>query len=245
MDRLKALWKYIRPLAIMLFINIALPLALYYILKIWLSVLVALILSGIPPFLHVIYRFWKSKQFDIIGCICVISYITSAVLSLITKNVRLNLLRDSFTNALISLLFFVTLIPIHTRWCKVRPLIFLITQQMLSERPDVEWTDSQDEKHTMNRSEWLWEYVPAFRKFCYVLTAAWSAALMLEFIIKIIFIEATHLTIDQIILYGNIIIAVITVSMTIITILGRRFIYKRIISTAKEWHKQNNYSNRL
>ncbi|KAI9486974.1 MAG: hypothetical protein EXX96DRAFT_517368 [Benjaminiella poitrasii] len=244
-EQLKMTWTYLKPLATMLVINVGVPLALYYVLKIWLSPLIALILSGIPPLLHVIYTGWKKRRLDILGCIFVVSYTISAVLTVISGDIRLSLLRDSATTALVSLLFFFTLIPLHTRWFTVRPFIFLVTQQILSEQPDVEWTDRKGIQHSMNRAEWVWSYIPAFRKFCYFLTAGWSFALMIEFVIKIIMIEATHLTVDQIILYGNIIIAVIIVLMTLITILSRNLLLKKAVSVSEEWHKQNNYNNRL
>jgi hypothetical protein len=87
MERIKNVLRLMRPTIAMLFFDVALPLALYYILKIWLSVLIALILSGIPPLLHVIYTFWKKKQLDILGCIFVVSFIVSAVLSIISGKV--------------------------------------------------------------------------------------------------------------------------------------------------------------
>jgi hypothetical protein len=84
MERFKATLKILRPMAIMLFFDVGLPLAVYYILKIWLSILIALILSGIPPLLRVIYVFWKKRKVDILGCIFVVSFILSAVLSVIS-----------------------------------------------------------------------------------------------------------------------------------------------------------------
>lgn len=84
MERFKVFLSYARPMFIMLFFDVGLPLAVYYILKIWLSVLVALILSGIPPLLRVLYVFWKKRHIDILGCIFVFSFILSAVLSIIS-----------------------------------------------------------------------------------------------------------------------------------------------------------------
>ncbi|KAG1062436.1 hypothetical protein G6F42_027427 [Rhizopus arrhizus] len=139
MERFKVFLSYARPMFIMLFFDVGLPLAVYYILKIWLSVLVALILSGIPPLLRVLYVFWKKRHIDILGCIFVFSFILSAVLSIISGDVRLTLLRDSTVTAVISLMFFFTLIPLKTRWFTIRPMIFLFSQQMMSEQPPVEW----------------------------------------------------------------------------------------------------------
>lgn len=77
-------WSFLRPVVFMLIINVGIPLALYYILKIWLNPLVALIISGVPPLLHVFYIFWKKRRVDILGCVFVAGFIISAVLSAIS-----------------------------------------------------------------------------------------------------------------------------------------------------------------
>lgn len=91
----KLYWTYLRPTVLMLIINVGIPLALYYILKIWLTPLVALIISGIPPLLHVFYVFWKKRRIDVLGCIFVAGFIISAVLSAISgKFSRYSILLD-------------------------------------------------------------------------------------------------------------------------------------------------------
>lgn len=83
-ERFKVFLSYARPMFIMLFFDVGLPLVIYYILKIWLSVLISLILSGIPPLLRVFYVFWKKRHIDVLGCVFVFSYVLSAVLSVIS-----------------------------------------------------------------------------------------------------------------------------------------------------------------
>lgn len=83
-ERCKIFLSYARPMFVMLFFDVGLPLAIYYILKIWLSVLISLILSGIPPLLRVFYVFWKKRHIDVLGCVFVFSFILSAVLSVIS-----------------------------------------------------------------------------------------------------------------------------------------------------------------
>lgn len=83
-ERCSIFLSYARPMFVMLFFDVGLPLAIYYILKIWLSVLVSLILSGIPPLLRVFYVFWKKRHIDVLGCVFVFSFVLSAVLSIIS-----------------------------------------------------------------------------------------------------------------------------------------------------------------
>lgn len=100
MERFKVFLSYARPMFIMLFFDVGLPLAVYYILKIWLSVLIALILSGIPPLLRVFYVFWKKRHIDILGCVFVFSFILSAVLSVISGKLRIYVLDQRVAVAL-------------------------------------------------------------------------------------------------------------------------------------------------
>lgn len=244
MEKFKAFMKLIRPTAEMLFFDVALPLALYYILNIWLATVYALIISGIPPLLRVIYLFIRRRRVDILGCIFVVSFILSAVLSLISGDARLALLRDSTTTALISLMFFVTLIPLRTKWFTVRPLIFLFAQQMTAEAEPVKWTDIEGEKQSLPLMEWVWRECHVFRRYCYILCALWSAVLMGEFIAKVIMIKST-LTVDQIVLYGNIIVIVVIVVMTVGSTLYTRRMKKQIAVIAEEWRKKNDFSERF
>ncbi|KAI8640015.1 hypothetical protein BD408DRAFT_420503 [Parasitella parasitica] len=138
MQIIKLYWSYLRPIVVMLFINVGIPLALYYLLKIWLSPLVALIISGVPPLLHVFFVFWKKRRVDILGCIFVAGFIISAILSAISGDARLTLLRDSTVTAVVSVLFLLTLIPLRTKWFIIRPVIFLFTKQMLIDQPPVQ-----------------------------------------------------------------------------------------------------------
>lgn len=154
-------------------------------------------------------------------------------------------MRDSATTAVISLLFFITLIPIRTKWFHVRPLVFLVSQQMALGMPPVEWIDAQGEKHSVPRMDWSWDVSYEYRRFCYVLTATWSFVLMGEFVAKVVMIEATTLSVDQIILYGNIIIAVVTVTMTLSTLYFSARLQKSMVAKAKIWMQENDYSDKL
>ncbi|KAI8644637.1 hypothetical protein BD408DRAFT_450629 [Parasitella parasitica] len=243
-ERFRIFLTYARPLLVMLFFDVGLPLAVYYILKIWLSVLIALILSGIPPLLRVFYVFWKKRHIDVLGCIFVFSFVLSAVLSIISGNVRLTLLRDSTVTAVISLMFFVTLFPIKTKWFIVRPLVFLFSQQMMSEQPPIEWVDKEGNYHSMEKMEWLWQHISVYRRYCYILDAIWATVLLGEFLAKVIMVESS-LDIDHIILYGNIILICIMVVMTNGTLIASHFVRKRCVIHSEVWRKENDFTDRL
>jgi uncharacterized protein involved in cysteine biosynthesis len=80
----KVVYKQIWLFTLMIVIDIGMPLALYYILKPHVGELIALVISGIPPLLHVIINFIVKRRIEVIGCICIFSFIMSAVLSLIS-----------------------------------------------------------------------------------------------------------------------------------------------------------------
>ncbi|KAI8644329.1 hypothetical protein BD408DRAFT_450829 [Parasitella parasitica] len=231
MERFMVFLSYARPLLTMLFFDVGLPLAVYYILKLWLSVLISLVLSGIPPLLRAFYIFCKRRHIDILGCICVFSFILSAILSIINGDARLTLLRNSTITAVVSFMFFVTLIPIETKWLKVRPIFFLFS---------LEWVDKQGVHYSLEIAEWTWQHVASYRKFCYILSAMWGSALLGHFVAKIIMIKST-LDIDHVILYGNVIIICVMVSMTLGTFLVVRFVGKKTAIELQIWYKQNMY----
>lgn len=159
-------------------------------------------------------------------------------------DIRLTLLRDSTTTAIVSLMFFITLIPLKTKWFTIRPLIYLFSQQMMAESPPVDWTDIEGKKHSVERMEWIWQHCSIFRKYCYILCAIWGVMLMGEFVAKVIMIKSS-LTIDQILLYGNIIVIAVVVTMTIGTTIASRFVRLRITAQFKEWRKENDFTKKL
>ena len=141
-------------------------------------------------------------------------------------------------------MFFITLIPLRTKWFTIRPLIYLISQQMMAERPPITWTDIEGEEHSQELMEWIWEHCHIFRKYCYILCALWSFVLMAEFVAKVIMIKSS-LTIDQILLYGNIMVIVVIVTMTVGTTIASRFIRKRTVAILDEWKKENDYTEKF
>ncbi|KAL0092460.1 hypothetical protein J3Q64DRAFT_1829972 [Phycomyces blakesleeanus] len=227
-------------LAIVLVINVGLPLLIYYVLKMYISILVALILSGIPPLLHVLITFYRKRRVDVLGCIFVISFILSAVLTLINGNVRYALLRDSVTTAIVGLMFLITLIPLKTRILTIRPLTFLITLQMTTEMPPMTWTDRQGEVHSQSYMEWCWDQFRWVRRNAYITTSLWGFFLMGEFVARVLMVQST-LSVDDIVLYGNIILICVIVIMTVFSVLRAMQFSKMFKPYAIEWHKNNNF----
>ncbi|KAI9307247.1 hypothetical protein BJ944DRAFT_158395 [Cunninghamella echinulata] len=226
----------------MLLIDIVAPFTLYYILKNYTTQLIALVISGVPPLLHVLVTFIYKRRVEVVGCICIFSFILSAVLTLISGDARIALLRDSFTTLVFSLFFLFTLIPIRTQWIRTYPLTFLIAQQMMSELPPIEWYDDVEEiKKSLPRPEFLWNYMPIYPKYQYISTFIWGSCLLLEFVIKVILIEATSLSVDDIYTYGTISMGVLIIFASVCSISLSVYLRKKCLVFINEWKKNHDY----
>lgn len=76
--------KTILSLVFMMVFMIGLPIALYFGLRNVHGTLYALLISGIPPLLHVIITFIRHRRLDFLGILVVLAFILSAVISLVT-----------------------------------------------------------------------------------------------------------------------------------------------------------------
>ncbi|OZJ01928.1 hypothetical protein BZG36_05323 [Bifiguratus adelaidae] len=217
-------------LGISMAINIGLPVAIYYILKPYLATIWALLISGVPPILMVIFTFIRTKKIDVIGVIAIVAFVLSAILALADGDARLLLLRDSVVTCVIGLMFLFSMIPIRLRsvpWQKrpefgeyafeMRPLVFSTGKQMFPVPPIVH-PDGLEEP----AMDYYWRSFAFFRRNLRIVTAIWGCGLVSEFIVKVILIEDQSVSLDQIILIGNVLVACIIVVSFIITVLVSR-----------------------
>lgn len=154
------------------------------------------------------------------------------------------MLRDSTTTAVIGLAFVVTLIPIRTHWFKVYPLTFLITQQIMSEMT-VEWVDAEGVANSVPVPEFYWTHMHSFRRHAYIWTAIWGVSLLVEFAVKVIMIVGTSLTIDQIVLYGFIVVISIVVIVSVSSTLSSVRLRRECTAFHNEWMKANDYTSQF
>ncbi|CAG8786512.1 15904_t:CDS:1, partial [Racocetra fulgida] len=108
----------------MLFVDVGLPLLLYFILSKYIPTIWALIISGIPPIVSVILNFIIRKQVNAIGILSIVGFIAGTILSVLQNDPKLYLLRESFITGVVGLVFIVTLIPIKIGSFQMRPLIY-------------------------------------------------------------------------------------------------------------------------
>jgi hypothetical protein len=116
-------------IGLMFFIEIVLPL-IYYVLREFMPEIWALVISGAPPLFVVIYGLIRERRIDMFGGIIVISLVVTGIVSSLTKDARINLLRDCVVTGAIGLTFLITLIPIKIGSFQMRPLSYYFAKDM-------------------------------------------------------------------------------------------------------------------
>ncbi|KAI7852686.1 hypothetical protein BDC45DRAFT_443627 [Circinella umbellata] len=228
----------------MLVVQVGIPLALYYGLRNTIGVVYALVISGIPPVLWVIVNFVRKHKIDALGCIISLSFILSGVISIVTGDARAALIRDSAVGAVIGGFFLVTLIPINTQWLVLRPLTYIIGEQMMGGM-EYEWTDREGIPRQQSIVAWQFDHIRFFRWSMRLQTLAWGVFLVLELVACVLFVETTDLSTDDIVKYNNIINAVVISVMTTVSITASLYGRKLVMEFGKEWTKENDFTEKF
>ncbi|KAI9278746.1 hypothetical protein BDA99DRAFT_420405, partial [Phascolomyces articulosus] len=196
----------------MLFIEVGIPLALYYGLKSTVGVVYALVISGVSPVLWVIFQFIRKRKFDILGCIIALSFILSGVVSIVNNDPRAALIRDQAVGAVIGLMFLLTLISLRTKWIDIRPLTYIVAMQIY-EGIYYRWTDRDGNRQEQSFLHWQWDNVKLFRVSMYIPSGGWAFFLIMSLVACILMVNISNLSVDQIVMLNNIIGIAITVTV--------------------------------
>src|SRR5437016_10687954 len=78
-----------RSIMLMILFDIVLPIVLYFVLKNHIQEIWALIISGVPPFIIVVYGFIRNRRVDVLGLIIVVSFIVGAIVASLKDDPRL------------------------------------------------------------------------------------------------------------------------------------------------------------
>ncbi|KAG2220119.1 hypothetical protein INT45_006147 [Circinella minor] len=225
----------------MLLIQIGIPLLLYYGLRNKIGVVYALVISGIPPFLNVIYGFIRKRQIEVLGCIISVSFILSAVVSIVSGDERAALVRDSSVGAIVGCMFLVTLIPIHNRYVDLYPLTFIMAEQMYAD-VKYKWTDHEGNSQEQNITRWQWEHVTFFKINMYIQTACWGVLLVLQLVVCALMVWS-GLSADEIVMYNNIFSLATTVTMITGSIVAGTYGLKKEKEVGKKWTEENDFTS--
>lgn len=243
--------------------DIILPLVVYFALQKRLRTFYALLISGVPPLIMVLGKAIISRTFDALGFLVFIAFSASAIVAIITHNEFVLLLEKSLATGVISLIFFISLIPFrcYSHRCRWRPLAYYFYQDLLPiTRAQVGLPSSvfNDVEQSMDASstvqipskkevaqvyEWIYQNCSAFRSSCFIITGVWAVGLMLEFLgrLGLIFI---HVPVNMIVIYGYIILISVTTLCIILTIISITKERKETLAMINEWkaHQSINLS---
>ncbi|KAF9379596.1 hypothetical protein CPB97_008874 [Podila verticillata] len=214
-------WKV---LAISMFVDVVLPVILYYTLKSHMSALAALLISSAPPAINCVVKFFVYRRVDPIGLLIIFGFVLSAILSVIDGNPRLLLLRDSFVTCASGLIFLASLIPIKIGKFQVKPLTYGVSAQMMTAAPSTQYFV---EGNLVEQSlpEFCWQWSRRYRRGMRAMTAVWGIALLLEFTLRLIFYFSS-MTLDQLVMWGNIVLVCTLGTAGLFTIASSHFVRK-------------------
>ncbi|KAI9246898.1 hypothetical protein BDA99DRAFT_543083 [Phascolomyces articulosus] len=242
-SRLKRLFKndQFRSVIILVFVGVALPLAIYYSFRTFTTDVIALIVSGIPPSLRTIFIFIKDRRIDILSCIIVLSFVVSGALAAIQGDARIVLLQDSFVTAVIGLMFFLTLIPLSTRWFTIYPITHLVGRQLLATLPNKEWVDQNGHPQEMPIPDFMWQEMPIYRTFSYTLTAMWGFGLLAIFGARAAMIY-TDVPLDKIVGIGTAVSATVNTVLGVISAISYFIFRRKYRQFDVKWMEENDFS---
>ncbi|KAI8138996.1 hypothetical protein BJV82DRAFT_673102 [Fennellomyces sp. T-0311] len=229
---------------LLLVVNVGIPLGIYYGLRGIIGDTWALIVSGAPSFLWVLWGIIKHRKVDLLSAIIGISFILSGVLSVINGDVKAVIIRDSAVGAVIGLMFLITLIPLKTKWMYLRPLTFMMVAEMYI-NSKYSWVDRYGNIQTQPIMEWQWENIRYYRVSMYMQTAAWGTLLILELVLCILLVELSSLEPVQIIMFNFILQGAIFVTMIIVIIIAAIPMAKKEKRIGKAWCEVNDCSEKF
>ncbi|KAI8575191.1 hypothetical protein K450DRAFT_262960 [Umbelopsis ramanniana AG] len=171
-----------------------------------------------------------------LGLVIIFGFVISAVISVIDGNPRVLLLRESIVTCATGVLFLMSMIPFHYKKWTNKPLIYGVTKQMMSLLPPVKYV-YQGEVIEESRLEFCWKWSPVFKRGMLTMNAAWGVILILEFVAKLA-MYFSSLTVDQMVMYGNIILGVTLGCMGLFNAVYGRIIRLRSMEECKVVQKR-------
>ncbi|KAI9278748.1 hypothetical protein BDA99DRAFT_493056 [Phascolomyces articulosus] len=222
--------------------DLGLPLTLFFVLNTYSTPVIAAICAGIPPLLRIIYTMIRHKRFDFLNGFVIATFAISAIVSAISGDIRVILLREAVMNVIMASAFLGSLIPIKTRWFQFYPLIHLIGREVFEAFPEIVWTDANGEQHEMMYAKWMWQQYNLYRKCCRVLTVAWGCMFIADAASRVAMVftgvdPVTIITVGMILSFSTLGVLIL------VTIIVFGWLRKRCIQFTEQWLNANDYSS--
>jgi hypothetical protein len=227
----------------------------------------ALLVSGVPPFIIVIFRAIKSRTLDLLGFLVVLAFVISAIIAVVTRNSTTLLLEKSLATCTVAVIFAITLIPFRCckHRCHWRPFAYYFYQDLIpTKRADVGLPDNIfDNKHKQTNEyhedevsiskklskkekkkeislvyDWIYVHCRSFRIACYLITSVWSVGFISEFGARLTLIFL-KVSVTKIVIYGNVILSTITAVCIILTVICVIKERKHTLVLIKKWKEEH------
>lgn len=250
---------------ITILVDVILPLVIYFSLQKRIKPVYALLVAGTPPLVMVIIKGILARTFDALGFLVFIAFLISAIVAVLTRNPIILLLEKSVITGILSLIFGLTLIPSQCcqKYFHIRPLAYYFYRDLVPTKrhevglPDDLFTNElqsfdehrDDQPSVVNLSpkeevaqvyEWIYEHCASFRTACYMITSIWSMGFLFEFLGRLTLI-LVHLKVEKIVLYGTVILTMITIIMIVLSIIHITKERKETLEFIRQW--KNNHFN--
>jgi hypothetical protein len=194
--------------------ELVLPIVLYYVLREFVSPLLALLLAGVPTALVVVVKGFKERKADMMGILMLLGFVVSAVLAFVQSDPKLYLLRESAMTLAMGTVLLLTLLPFNWRHHVLRPFMFYVARQIaLSSNVMMNANTVRD------TWDWFWDYWVTFRYALRALTGIWGLGLVSEFVVRFVLITSME-DVDDVVYYSNIYMFIVMVTLGTLTVLS-------------------------
>jgi hypothetical protein len=163
----------LRPIAKILIVDVAVPLAMYGLLRsAGMSTVAALVVSGVFPALGIAATVVRHRRLDVVGALVLAGIIVGAAVGLVSHSSRLVLMEGSVPTGMFGAALLGSL-------CTRRPLMFKLALEFTG--PDTAKGREMTE---------LWQY-EGFRRIFRVITAVWGIGFVLEAAARVAIVYGT------------------------------------------------------
>jgi len=100
-----------------------------------------------------------------------------------------------------------------------------------------------DKQEVAKVYEWIYAHCVSFRYSCYLITSIWSVGFLLEFLARLTLI-LLHLSVNNIVIYGHIILSSITVLCIVSSIICITIERKYTLAFIEQWKEQQQQHRR-
>ncbi|KAI9484513.1 hypothetical protein BDB00DRAFT_774825 [Zychaea mexicana] len=226
-----------------LVITVGIPLTLYFTTRNHIEAIHSLLICAVLPLLYTIHVLIRHRRLDVFSFLLMLDYVIAGLVSLATGDATITTLRDSAATAVVSLVFYATMIPLRIRdtwFTNIRPLTFILSTEMLIDpHAKYRWINAKGMRQEMSVVDWIWS-VRKVRIYHYWLTGGWATCLLVDYIIRVIMVLGTNVSVHMVYLSGSIIVMIELVIMTalgvIVAVLTRR--------VTRDWVRDNDYTEK-